>query len=137
MELTKKKDIQDRADIARLIRAFYTHAMADELIGPFFTEVAAINLEEHLPVMYDFWENLLFQTGGYRGGMMQKHIALDRKKRLSPEHFNRWLELFEREVDEQFQGPKAEEAKKRARSIAPSMQIKMNRYFLPMSWFEN
>lgn len=137
MDSTEKKDIEGRADIALLIRAFYTHAMADELIGPFFTEVAAINLEEHLPVMYDFWENLLFQTGGYRGGMMQKHFALDEKRKLAPEHFERWLELFEREVDRHFEGPKAEEAKKRAKSIAPSMQIKMNRYFLPMSWFTN
>ncbi|GCE24375.1 group III truncated hemoglobin [Dictyobacter kobayashii] len=134
--LEEKSDIQDRADIARLIRAFYTHAMQDELIGTFFTEVAAINLEEHLPVMYDFWENMLFQTGAYHGGMMQKHLALDQKKKLSPAHFERWLTLFESEVDRQFQGPKAEEAKKRARSIAPSMQIKMNRFFLPMSWFE-
>ncbi|GCE14661.1 group III truncated hemoglobin [Tengunoibacter tsumagoiensis] len=128
-----QRDIENREDIARLIRGFYTHAMQDELIGPFFTEIAAINLEEHLPVMYDFWENLLFQTGAYRGGMMYKHILLDRQKKLEKIHFARWLELFEQEVDQHFNGPVAEDAKSRARSIVPSLYLKLNPAFLPMT----
>jgi hemoglobin len=133
MSMQEKRDIENREDIAQLIRAFYTHAMQDELIGTFFTDVAAINLEEHLPIMYDFWENLLFHTGSYYGGMMQKHIRLHQKKPLESKHFARWLELFEREVDRQFAGPVAEEAKTRARTIAPSMQEKLKRFYLPMT----
>lgn len=129
-----KKDIEGREDIELLIRSFYTHAVRDELIGHFFTEVAKINLEEHLPIMYSFWENLLFHTGGYQGGMMQKHILLNRKQRLEPEHFARWLQLFEREVDTHFAGPVAEEAKTRARTIAPSLRAKLNPALLPISW---
>ena len=114
-----KKDIENRDDIAQLIRTFYTHVMQDDLIGFYFTEVAAINLEEHLPIMYNFWENLLFDTRNYYGGMMQKHFRLNAQVRMRKEHFERWLMLFEREVDSQFAGPKAEEAKERARTIAP------------------
>ena len=131
--MQEKKDIENREDIAHLIRAFYTQAMQDELIGPFFTEVAAINLEEHLPTMYDFWENLLFHTGAYHGGMMQKHILLNRKKSLEKEHFTRWLTLFEREVDKHFEGPVAEEAKTRARTIAPSLRMKLRPSLLPIT----
>ena len=134
--MQEKKDIENRDDIAHLIRAFYTHAMQDELIGPFFTEVAAINLEEHLPTMYDFWENLLFHTGAYHGGMMYKHILLNQKKKLEPEHFARWLELFEREVDKHFEGPVAQEAKTRARTIAPSLRMKLNPSLLPITWLQ-
>jgi hemoglobin len=130
----KKRDIENREDITLLIRAFYTRATQDELIGTFFTEVAAIKLEEHLPIMYDFWENILFRTGAYRGGMMQKHIQLNRKKTLEKEHFARWLELFEQEVDKHFEGPQAEEAKKHAKSVAPSMHLTLNRAQLPISW---
>ena len=131
--MDNKKDIENRDDIAALIRSFYVQAMQDELIGPFFTEVAAINLEEHLPIMYDFWESLLFHTGVYYGGMMQKHIVLNQKKHLSTAHFQRWLELFEKEVDTHFAGAMAEEAKSRARTIIPSMQMKLNRSLLPLT----
>jgi hemoglobin len=132
--MPEKNDIENREDIMYLIRSFYTQAMQDELIGAFFTEVAAINLEEHLPIMGDFWENLLFHTGAYHGGMMQKHFRINSKKNLEAEHFARWLELFEAEVDKHFVGPMAEEAKSRAKTIAPSMHMRLNRSLLPISW---
>jgi hemoglobin len=129
-----KTDIRDRDDIAFLIRSFYTHAMQDELIGPFFTKVAELNLEEHLPIMEDFWENLLFHTGAYHGGMMYKHIQLNNKQNIAEEHFGRWLALFAAEVDKHFEGPVAEEAKQRARAIAPTMNMRFNHSLLPMTW---
>ena len=49
--------------------------------------------EKHLPIMYDFWENVLFYTGQYTGNLMQVH----RKANVNPinsEHFERWLKLF-------------------------------------------
>lgn len=131
--MQQKQDIENREHIAIVVHAFYERAMRDPLIGPFFTEVVAINLEEHLPVMYDFWENLLFRTGGYRGGMMYKHIMLNQKKHLEKEHFARWLTLFEQEVDCHFAGPVAEDMKKRARSIIPSLQFKLRPTLLPLT----
>jgi hemoglobin len=128
-----KKDIEGREDIERLISAFYTHAMQDELIGSFFTEIAAINLAEHLPIMYDFWDNLLFHTKAYQGGMMYKHLLLDRQQKMQDEHFERWLMLFEREVDDHFSGPKADEARQRAHMIASTMRMRMNQTTLPFT----
>jgi hemoglobin len=132
--MQQTRDIENREDIAFLIRSFYTHAMQDELIGTFFTEVAELNLEEHLPIMEDFWENLLFHTGAYHGGMMYKHIQLNSKKNIEADHFGRWLFLFAAEVDKHFAGPVAEEAKQRARAIAPTMNMRFNHTLLPMTW---
>ncbi|GCE29912.1 hypothetical protein KDA_53960 [Dictyobacter alpinus] len=135
--MQEKKDIEMREDIEGLIRAFYVQAMQDELIGPFFTEVISLDLDVHLPTMYDFWESLLFHRSLYHGGMMQKHILLNQKKALQEKHFERWVDLFEREVTRQFVGPVAEEAKSLARAIAPSMKVKLDRSLLPLSWLKS
>ena len=50
-----------------------------------------------------------------------KHAVLPVEKA----HFDRWLELFLATVDENFSGPKAEEAKGRALSIADTFARRM------------
>ncbi|HTK08796.1 MAG TPA: group III truncated hemoglobin [Ktedonobacteraceae bacterium] len=129
-----KRDIENREDIELLISTFYHQATQDELIGFFFTDVAAIKLEEHLPTMYNFWENILFQTGNYHGGMMYKHILLHEKEPLRPQHFERWFALFEQTVDTNFAGPNAEEAKRRARTVIQTMPLKLRGGSLPLTW---
>jgi hemoglobin len=129
-----KNDIENREDIVHLISTFYNKATQDNLIGFFFTEIAAIKLEEHLPIMYDFWDNLLFKTGGYRGGMMYKHILLNQKEPLRRQHFERWFALFEQTVDDNFAGPKAEEAKRRAKMVIQTLPLKLNGASLPLTW---
>jgi len=71
-------DIASRADIATVVNAFYRKATRDPLIGYLF---AGLDLEAHLPIMHDFWENLLFRTGAYKGGMMYKHLRLPPARR--------------------------------------------------------
>jgi hemoglobin len=121
-----KQDIRDRADIQLLVDTFYTKVRADETIGYLFNEVAKVNWEQHLPRMYDFWENILFQTGGFKGNPMVAHVQLHQKSPLSAAHFARWQQLFLTTVDELFEGDMAELIKQRARSIATMMQIKVS-----------
>jgi len=121
-----KHDIKDRADLQLLVDTFYTKVRADETIGYLFNEVAQVNWEQHLPRMYDFWENILFQTGGFKGNPMVAHVQLHQKSPLSAAHFARWQQLFLTTVDELFEGDKAELIKQRARSIATMMQIKVS-----------
>jgi hemoglobin len=121
-----KKDIANRADIQLLVDSFYTKVQADETIGYLFNDVAKVNWELHLPRMYDFWENILFQTGGFKGNPMVAHVQLHQKSPLSAAHFERWQQLFLTTVDELFEGDKAELIKQRARSIATMMQIKVH-----------
>ncbi|MCB0737347.1 MAG: group III truncated hemoglobin [Bacteroidetes bacterium] len=118
-------DLTTRQHIETLITQFYQKAMADELIGHFFSDVIALNLDEHLPKICDFWESTLFYKGNYSGNPMQVHIALNQKSKMQPAHFERWLALFNQTIDELFDGPTALLAKTRAQSIATTMQIKL------------
>lgn len=120
-----KKNIENREDIKLLVNNFYHKVKADPVIGFIFTQMVKINWEQHLPVMYDFWENTLFYTGGYNGNPMAIHQRLNQQIPLKAEHFQQWINLFTSTVDELFTGEKAELAKQRAISIATVMQIKI------------
>jgi hemoglobin len=124
------KDIEKREDIDELVAEFYRKAITDEVIGYIFTDVAALDLEKHLPIIADFWQMLLlggvnFQAK-YKRSPMQTHHHLNEKERLRPEHFGRWVKLFCETVDEKFTGPTATLAKARAVSIAGTMRLKFS-----------
>ena len=117
-------DITNRQDIILLVDSFYEKIKVDDAIGYIFNDIATVNWEKHLPIMYDFWESVIFFTGGYNGNPMITHRKLNQVVHLTPEHFKKWLELFTSTVDENFSGDKAELAKQRAISIATIMQLK-------------
>jgi hemoglobin len=119
-----KTDIKNRADIEKLINAFYDKIKTDSKIGYFFTEVANVNWEKHLPRMYDFWENIIFSTGDFVGNPMAKHKELHQKSTMTEAHFQHWNALFDETVNELFSGEKAEEIKQRAANIAMAMMYK-------------
>jgi hemoglobin len=118
-------DISTREDIVRLVDSFYEKVKRDELIGSLFTTVFNVNWGRHLPVMYDFWQNMLFYTGSYSGNPLESHRRLHQVFPLKEEHFNRWVVLFTETVDELFKGERALLAKQRALSIATVMKIKI------------
>jgi hemoglobin len=124
------KDIETRNDIEKILESFYEKAFADDAIGYIFKDIAKLNLAEHLPIITDFWEMILFGTVNfgqkYGRSPMQKHIELNEKEPLVSEHFTAWLKLFYLTVDEMFQGEKAELAKFRAKSVADTMFMKFN-----------
>jgi hemoglobin len=124
-KMIMKNDITNRADIQLLVDSFYDKVKKDDVIGYLFNDVAQVNWQHHLPRMYDFWENIIFQTGGFKGNPMVVHAQLHEKSPLSKEHFAHWQKLFLATVDELFEGDKAELAKQRARSIATMMLIKV------------
>jgi len=76
--------------------------------------------------MYNFWDSILFGTMNYKGNPMIKHIEMNKKENLHKEHFDQWMKLWRETIDELFVGEKANEAKKRATSIAQLMQYKIN-----------
>lgn len=119
-------DINSREDIEQLVNAFYTKVKKDPVIGFIFNEVIKMNWEDHLPIMYNFWETILLDKTTYTRNAMGIHFDVNRKVKLEESHFNRWLELFTGTVDELFSGEKADTAKKRASSIAAVMLFKMN-----------
>jgi len=120
-----KKDLKNRKDIELAITLFYDKVKKDEVIGYIFNDIAKVNWEKHLPIMFDFWENAIFYTGSYIGDPMNLHRHLHRVTPLHAEHFERWNQLFTSTIDELFEGEKAELAKQRALSISTVMQIKI------------
>jgi hemoglobin len=117
-----KNDISSREDIIRLVDRFYDQVRSDQVIGFLFNEIARVDWQKHLPRMYDFWENIVFQSGSYNGNPMIVHAQLHQKYPLSRGHFDQWLNLFESTVDDLFEGEKASLIKTRAASIAVVMQ---------------
>jgi len=118
------KDIENRKDIEHLVNEFYTKVLKDDKIGFFFNQIADIDWEKHFPIMYDFWETLLFDTMKYKGNPMTKHIVLSKKEPMTSEHFERWLFLWNQTVNQHFTGDRATEAIKRAKMIADLMKYK-------------
>jgi len=118
------KDVESRADIDRLMEAFYKRVLGDPVIGYIFTEVAKLDLEHHLPIIGDFWESLLFGTPVYQKhgrNPMFVHKELHLKSPLTRDHFEQWLEIFAATVDDLFAGENAEHLKVRAGAIATRM----------------
>lgn len=119
------QDIQDRADIEFLVNSFYSHVKQDPDIGFFFTQVAGLDFDIHLPKMYDFWESIIFKKASYTGNPMLSHIQLNRKSLINETHFKKWLTLWKRTVNENFIGTNATEAIQRAKQIAQLIQFKI------------
>ena len=122
------RDIESRADCERLVRAFYGKAMEDELIGWLFTDVAHLDLEEHVPVITSFWETVLLGDRSYYGGAFGVHAKLHEKAELKQAHFERWLILWCRTVDELFDGERAAAAKVHGLRVANAFHSRLANY---------
>ena len=114
-------DIRGRDDIVRLVTAFYGTLFDDPVLGPIFRDVAKVDLFRHIPVFADFWENILFQTGAYRGGLMAAHIRVHLLEPLDVHHLQRWLDTWETTIDSMFAGPRANHAKVQASRVGVNM----------------
>ena len=120
-----RRDIENRADLEKLLEIFYKKVFKDDLISHFFTEVVPLNLETHIPVIADFWESVLLDGRGYRKNVMEIHLNISEKSKIEKKHLDRWVKIFSETVDELFEGSKASLAKQRAASIATMMNIKI------------
>lgn len=122
-----KKEIETRNDVTLLVDSFYHKVQNDTLLEPIFNDMAKINWEIHLPKMYDFWENILFNTGSYKGNTLKMHLNLNSQYKLLTLHFERWLKLFKQTVNELFIGNNAQLAINKADSIATVIRIKISK----------
>jgi hemoglobin len=115
------KDIQGIESIRIMVDDFYVQVRKDEILEPVFSAVITGDWQPHLNQMYDFWNAALFGVPGFRGNPFAKHAPLP----IDGQHFSRWLELFGQTVDRHFEGPVAEDAKKRADLMAALFQHKL------------
>ena len=121
-------EITERADIQRLVDAFYVAVRADDLLGPVFNAlIPADGWPPHLARMTDFWEcNLLFRPT-FKGNPMQLHRRVDARYGYGTDgrHYQRWVDLWCRTVNELCTGEKAELAKLRAAKMGLQLLAKV------------
>ena len=120
-----RKEIENRQDIEKLVETFYPRVKQDDVIGYIFNKKSNMVWETHIPVMYNFWDTILLGAQNYHGGVMFKHIQLDKKEPLTADHFSRWKNLFHGTVDEVFVGDHADEAKRWVEMMEKLMLFKI------------
>lgn len=116
-EVTSRTGI-DEPMIERLVRAFYARVDDDPLLGPIFA-ARIENWEVHIGRMCAFWSSVALMSGRYHGNPMEKHLPLP----VDARHFDRWLALFEKTVQEICPPVAAEHFMERARRIAQSLEL--------------
>ena len=119
------RDIENREDLMKVMRSFYDKLLADESISHFFNDVINLDLEEHFPILVDFWDGILFGSGAYKANAMQPHINLAKKSPITADHFRTWLKHLFLSIDENHEGINAHAMKARAQNIASLMEHKV------------
>lgn len=109
----------DEAQLRRMVERFYALVRADPELGPIFEARLAGRWPAHLDKMVDFWSSALLRTGRYAGNPRAAHAAIPG---LGPEHFARWLVLFEGCLAELFEPATAASILARAQAMAEGLQ---------------
>ena len=107
------KDIISNEDVSLLVDTFYAKAREDEFIGPIFEEHITDWKRHHIK-LYQFWRTVILKQSAYQSKPVQMHFKME----LSQAHFDRWLEIWTSNVEEHFEGPHAEIAKHRGKTMA-------------------
>lgn len=116
-----RKEISDSTDIKVLIDTFYSRVRASEILGSIFDDAIGANWDNHLNKMYRFWQTILFHEQSYYGSPFPPHMKLA----IGPMHFDDWVRIFTKTVDDLFVGETAEQAKWRGQKIAETFQYKI------------
>ncbi|WP_367915708.1 group III truncated hemoglobin [Leadbetterella sp. DM7] len=122
---TERKDISSREDLRLLIDTFYDGVLNDPVMRPVF-EDSLPHWDHHKERVVNFWENWLFQTGAYDGGMMWKHSARHQTQPMTTGRFERWLAYWFTTTDQLFEGKNAEFVKSKALEIGKVLHHKLN-----------
>lgn len=115
------KDISNVDDIKLMVDSFYEKIRQDDLIGHIFNQIIGDRWPDHLEKMYRFWQTILLEDHTYFGSPFLPHANLP----VEREHFDRWVSLFNANMDDLFVGPKADEARWRAEKMAAMFLVKI------------
>jgi len=113
-------------DLARLVALFYGRVRQDSELGPIFNDAIA-DWPHHLSKLTDFWHSVMLTSGRFKGNPMVKHLI--HKARIQPEHFDRWLELWDAATSEAMAPEHAAAMQMKARRIGESLRLAL--YYRP------
>ena len=107
-----------RADIVRLVDAFYDKIQADPILGPVFNP-AVHDWPAHKATLVRFWSSVALGSREYRGNPMAAH----RPHPILDEHFGHWLALWRQTAHEVMDQAQAERMYAYAQRIARSLRF--------------
>lgn len=109
----------NRSAITVLINDFYIDIRSDSALQPIFDNAVGDNWTPHLARMVDFWCSVMLSSGEFKGNVYGKHMLL---AGVEPDHFRRWLVLFNTHVHRLFAPEQAEQFMLVAHRIGASLQ---------------
>ncbi len=115
-------DITNKDDVIKFVNSFYEKVKLDDLIGPIFNQrIELDNWPSHLDKLSGFWNTVLFGVPDYRGNPFSHHVDLN----INTDHFDRWIQLFKKTIQSNFEGPKATEAMEKADKMRVMFESKL------------
>lgn len=109
----------NRDVIAQLVHEFYDSVRDDPQLHIIFEAAIGDDWDPHLARMVEFWSTVMLATHEFRGNVFGTHMELDG---VVPDHFKRWLALFETTARRLFVPGLADDFMLVARRIAASLQ---------------
>jgi hemoglobin len=110
----------DDVGLRRLVAAFYARVRDDAELGPIFND-AIEDWPGHLEKLADFWSSVMLTSGRYKGNPMAAPIR--HRGRITPELFNRWLDLWNQTTGDHMPAQAASALQDKAARIAESLQL--------------
>jgi hemoglobin len=110
----------EEAWLRPLVERFYERVRSDALLGPVFA-AAVHDWDDHHARLTDFWSSVMLTTGRYKGNPVALHLL--HAGSMTPERFERWLELWRRTSSEMLTADAAEAVQAKAARIAESLQL--------------
>ncbi|GGY00208.1 globin [Massilia dura] len=113
----------DHASLTRLVHEFYADVRRDPLLAAVFGPRIGDDWDAHLVRMVAFWSDVMLGRAAgappFQGNVYGKHMTLEG---VTPQHFQRWLDLFDATARRLFEAPVADELLVVAKRIAASLQ---------------
>lgn len=119
---TEKPDLDSAKNITLMVHLFYDALLDDELMAPLFLDVAAVDLETHLPTISLYWQKMLLGDKSYQNNTMAKHRTIHHQHTFTDAHFDTWLNHFLATLDQHFSGLYTEKAKRIAANVIKNMR---------------
>jgi hemoglobin len=111
------RDIETKKDIEFLMENFYSKLLMIPHMHKVFEN---IDMAKHMPHIVHFWSFVLLDEEGYKTNVFEKHLSLP----IKTPQFDVWLEVFIKNVIDNFKGEKADLAVQRATALAFTFKSK-------------
>ena len=116
------RDLDNREEIAEFVTRFYREIAQDDRFHLYFETLAHVDWRAHTLDLTDFWAGLLLgEPHDPADDVIEAHRWLHDAEPFDTALFDRWLEILESTLDDGWNGPMTETARRRGHGIAWAM----------------